>query len=105
MAFPLDLVAPAAVSDVSDTPAVNLDLLTATARLAFNPDGIPDSLKTLSQWTCWRFKDEGEGKPGKPPIVARTGRYASSKDPATWSTFDAALARFNSDSTIAGLRG
>jgi hypothetical protein len=103
MAFPLDLVAPAAVSDVSDTPAVNLDLLTATARLAFNPDGIPDSLKTLSQWTCWRFKDEGEGKPGKPPIVARTGRYASSKDPATWSTFDAALARFNSDSTIAGL--
>ena len=103
MAFPLDLVTPSTVSDVSDTPAVNLDLLTATARLAFNPDGIPDSLKTLSQWTCWRYEDKGNGKPTKPPIDARTGRYASSKDPATWSTFDAALARFNADSTIAGL--
>ena len=103
MAFPLDLVSPATVSAVSDTSAVNLDLLTATARLAFNPDGIPDSLKTLSQWTCWRYEDKGNGKPTKPPIDARTGRYASSKDPATWSTFDAALARFNADSTIAGL--
>jgi len=103
MAFPLDLVAPATVSAVSDTSAVNLDLLTATARLAFNPDGIPDSLKTLSQWTCWRFKDEGKGKPGKPPIDARTGRYASSTDPSTWTTFDAALTRFNADSSIAGL--
>ena len=103
MAFPLDLVTPSTVSDVSDTPAVNLDLLTATARPAFNPDGIPDSLKTLSQWTCWRYEDKGNGKPTKPPIDARTGRYASSKDPATWSTFDAALARFNADSTIAGL--
>ena len=103
MAFPLDLVAPATVSAVSDTSAVNLDLLTATARMAFNPDGIPDSLKTLSQWTCWHYQDKGNGKPTKPPIDARTGRYASSTDPSTWTTFDAALARFNSDSTIAGL--
>lgn len=103
MAFPLDLVSPATVSAVSDTPAVNLDLLTATARLALQPDNIPAALKTLSQWTCWRYQDKGNGKPTKPPIDARTGRYASSKDPSTWSTFDAALARFNADSTIAGL--
>lgn len=95
----LDAMQAAVVAGSAD----NLDLLTATARRAFNPDGIPDSLKTLSQWTCWHYQGKGNRKPTKPPIDARTGRYASSKDPSTWSTFDAALARFHADSTIAGL--
>ncbi len=94
---------PAELTVDAVTAAVSLDLLTATARLALQPGNIPDSLKSLPQWTCWRYADKASGKPTKPPIDAKTGRNASSKNPATWSTFDAALSRFNSDSTIAGL--
>ena len=102
MAYPLETVVP---TDGAAVPtAVNLELLTAAARSLLQPDHIPQPLKDLAQWTGWRFKDEGPGKkPGKPPINARTGGYASTKDPSTWSTFDDALAAFNADSTLAGL--
>ena len=94
---------PPAVSVADFVVASNLDRLTATARLALTPDLIPDSLKSLPQWTCWRYRDKGKGKPDKPPINARTGGNALSNNPATWSSFEVALNRFNSDPTVAGL--
>ena len=94
MSYPFDAVI---------APATDLATLTLAARLSFNPAGIPECLISLSQWTCWRFKDEGKGKPGKPPIDARTGRYASSKDPSTWTDFETAIDRWRDDDSLAGL--
>jgi putative DNA primase/helicase len=60
--------------------------------LPVSPGAIPQALKVLSQWVVWRYewkaKDE---KWTKPPIIAKTGRHASSTTPRTWTSFDAAL--------------
>jgi primase-polymerase (primpol)-like protein len=64
--------------------------------LPVNPDGIPSELKALTRWVCWswlrRPDGKGRSKWTKPPIDPKTGRTASSTNPDTWSTFDAALA-------------
>jgi putative DNA primase/helicase len=51
---------------------------------------IPDSLRALPQWVCWRRIDRN-GKATKQPLNARTGHPASSTDSKTWSTFDEAV--------------
>lgn len=54
---------------------------------------IPQELKDMPQWVCWRFvKDPGRPeKPRKLPIDARTGRAAQSNNPATWHSFQEAV--------------
>ncbi len=84
------------------TIAIQLAVLTTAARSAFNPDRIPDPLKAIPQWVCWRYGHDGK-RVTKPPIDAKTGKAGKSNDPATWSTFDVALARFQSDPKLAGL--
>ena len=58
-------------------------------RTEINPDEIPDQLKELPQWVCWRYilKD---GKWTKIPFRPN-GMPASTTDPATWSHFSVAL--------------
>lgn len=53
-------------------------------------DGIPVELRERLQWVCWRY-EERDGKATKPPYTI-VGKHASSTDPATWSTFEEALA-------------
>lgn len=84
------------------TIAIQLAVLTTAARSAFNPDRIPDPLKAIPQWVCWRYGHDGK-RVTKPPVDAKTGKAGKSNDPATWSTFDAALARFQSDPKLAGI--
>ena len=52
-------------------------------------DGIPQELKDLRQWVCYRI-EERHGKPTKIPYrTDRAGRgNAKSNDPSTWHTFD-----------------
>ena len=77
--------------------------LTARARAALNPDGIPAELKALRQWVCWKYSARFNGVT-KPPINPMTGMFAASDNPATWATFDQALARFNADKRgVAGI--
>jgi hypothetical protein len=53
---------------------------------------IPAELTALPQHVTWKWEWRGEPQGWtKPPISPRNGRYASSTDPNTWSTFDAAL--------------
>ena len=63
---------------------------------------VPQELKELPQWVCWRLADD----PDKPerkkklPIDPRTGGPARSNDPATWTSYDDALdgrERFRAD--------
>ena len=61
--------------------------------LEVNPTGIPESLKALPNWVDWELKLE-DGKEKKVPLNAKTGRFASSTNPSTWSTFDQALNRY-----------
>ena len=48
-------------------------------------------LRDKQRWVAWDFCQKG-GKWTKPPFDPRTGRHASVSNPATWATFNAALA-------------
>ncbi len=63
---------------------------------------IPARLRQLPQWVCWKIIIR-DGKPTKCPIIASTGAMADSTDPATWTTFDAALAAYQQADNLAGI--
>lgn len=102
MSFPFEPATTATPASKATATAIQLAVLTSTSRAALDPDRIPDALKAIPQWVCWRYGHDGK-RVTKPPIDAKTGNAGKSNDPATWSTFDAALARFNADSKIAGI--
>jgi hypothetical protein len=64
-----------------------------TAWLPPRPDAIPPELRALG-WVVWRAETRGEGKPTKVPyqVVQHPRRRASSTNPATWGTFNEAIA-------------
>lgn len=74
-------------------PAVAFD----AERLAGN---VPACLRERAQWVCWTYVERG-GKATKCPISPIRGGNASSTDPATWGTFDQAIAACQT----AGLEG
>src|SRR5262245_21926239 len=54
---------------------------------------IPTTLRGHRQWITWRDEMRpGRTKPTKNPYNPRTGRFASSTDPQSWSSFEQALA-------------
>lgn len=63
---------------------------------------IPPSLRTLAQFVVWRQEKRG-GKPTKVPYAPRTGRRASSTDPATWGTFDQAVKAYGASKKYNGM--
>jgi primase-polymerase (primpol)-like protein len=65
----------------------------AQIRIHLDVDGVPGALMSIAQWVGWRIKapDKPGGKIGKVPVNPHTGRDASTTDPSTWGTFDAAL--------------
>ena len=54
-------------------------------------ENIPQALRDRRAWVTWRAEGQ-EGRPVKPPYSPRTGWRASCDDPATWASFDEALA-------------
>ncbi|MGH7391934.1 MAG: AAA family ATPase [Candidatus Rokuibacteriota bacterium] len=72
-------------------------------------DNIPAELRALRQWVVWAhtWKD-GDQKFAKVPYSPATGANASSTDPATWGTFEEAVAaytasRANADDNYDGI--
>jgi putative DNA primase/helicase len=67
----------------------------STAAPEFHPfPNIPPELTALNQWVCWHYETRN-GKQTKPPIDAKSNGkllHAKSNDPATWTTFDDAVA-------------
>ena len=54
---------------------------------------IPEELKALPCWICWKGIPDGEnGKLRKIPVNARDGTAAKSNDPSTWTDFRTAVA-------------
>ncbi len=66
------------------------------ARYIPDKQHIPQELIERDQWVTWRYEDE-DGNPtdepegNKVPYNARTGGKASSTNPATWTSYDAAV--------------
>jgi putative DNA primase/helicase len=54
---------------------------------------IPDEMKALSRWVCWRAVPDPKSHSGisKQPINPRTGGMAKSNDASTWTDFDTAV--------------
>lgn len=51
---------------------------------------IPQSIKDLPQWVCWRAKPKANGKTDKIPINPNNGQKAATDNPETWVSFDRA---------------
>jgi hypothetical protein len=66
-------------------------------------ENIPVCLKQLPRWVCWRYENHGKPKLDKVPIDPKTGNRASSTDPATWTTFEEALATFQQSDDLDGI--
>jgi putative DNA primase/helicase len=59
-------------------------------RQAFSPDSIPEELRGLPRWLCWRSEIR-DGKPTKTPLNPRTGDFAKVNDTSTWAPFNFAV--------------
>jgi putative DNA primase/helicase len=55
-----------------------------------NRETVPEALKALPRWLCWRYEKRG-GKLTKVPYDGRTGQKASSTDPSSWTDFASAV--------------
>lgn len=55
-------------------------------------DQIPAELIEKNQWVAWKGEVKKTGKTTKIPIDPHTGSFAKTNDPATWGSFEDALA-------------
>ena len=55
-------------------------------------DDVPVELREHEQWLCWR-NEVRDGKETKIPVDPQTGDFASTTDPETWTSFEAAQER------------
>lgn len=62
---------------------------TQNIEIAIYPENIPQDLRDLYQWVCWKSQ-ERNGKFTKVPFSPQTGTLAATSDPRTWSDFNTA---------------
>jgi primase-polymerase (primpol)-like protein len=60
--------------------------------LNFIQENIPPEMQQFPQWVCWKAMPGAKGKVDKIPFDPKTGKAASSTNPATWATFEQAVA-------------
>jgi putative DNA primase/helicase len=65
-------------------------------------DHTPVCLRGCRQWVAWKYVVR-EGRQTKAPVNPHTGGLASSTDPATWGSFEEALAAWQRGSDLAGV--
>ncbi|MCA9137858.1 MAG: PriCT-2 domain-containing protein, partial [Planctomycetales bacterium] len=71
------------------------------SRLPINVEGIPDELKQVDRWVCWKWYRKGS-KWSKMPLQA-TLKAASSTDPTTWTSFETVVQAIKKWPQIAGI--
>jgi len=66
---------------------------------------IPQELKDVSQWVCWKAVPKDNGKVDKIPIDPNTGKRAATNNPKTWSQYIQALRyyRKNDGNAVSGI--
>jgi hypothetical protein len=68
------------------------------------PNNIPPELRRGVRFTCWRAEQIREGVWVKIPVDVHSGKDAACDNPATWATWDAALAFYQAYSnTVMGI--
>ena len=55
------------------------------------PGNVPEELKALKRWVCWKLIPIKDKKPSKVPYNPVSGKAADSTDPKTWSSFERAF--------------
>ena len=55
-----------------------------------NFDNLPEEMRTLPNWACYRTYTNKEGKRKKVIISPQTGNFAKSNDPNSWADFETA---------------
>ena len=83
-----------ATNNVVAAPAAGKNFLPMTTTPNF--DAIPQLLKDLPRWLCWRLIP-ADPKPKKVPMSPKNGRLvnAAVNKPENWLTFDEAISYFN----------
>ena len=76
-------------------------LKSETSEVAMNYDNLPDEMRTLPNWACYRTYTNKEGKRKKVIISPQNGNFAKSNEPNTWTDFETAK---NHLTDIAGIR-
>jgi len=71
-------------------------------KMSIDAAAIPLALRERNQWVVWRYETRHE-KRTKVPLDAKTGQHASVSEPATWTTFEKALAAFEASETLSGI--
>lgn len=67
-------------------------------------DAVPLELRHLERWVCWRYEPKEDGKLTKVPYQATSRRRkASSTNPATWTSFEAASQFWQSAGWLEGI--
>jgi primase-polymerase (primpol)-like protein len=65
---------------------------------------IPERLKGFPQWVVWKLEKKSDGKTTKIPYDPKNIKsHASSTDPSTWATYDAAMVILNSNMGFRGV--
>jgi primase-polymerase (primpol)-like protein len=82
--------------------AILTNLTALPQTLPVNPDGIPQELKSLPQWVCWRWQTR-DGKWTKVPVDPKSGFNAKSNDSAYWGTFEQALSYYQGHYEVEGV--
>jgi putative DNA primase/helicase len=59
-------------------------------------ESIPDELKELDQWVCWRI-EKRNSKLTKVPYNPKSKHKAKVNDPSTWGSFEEACCRYEKD--------
>jgi hypothetical protein len=70
--------------------------MNTAAAYELQPENIPDELKAVPQWVCWRGIKLPNGKLSKIPVNPKTDQAASTDNPASWGTFHEALLFYQS---------
>jgi len=70
--------------------------------MVINFGNIPNELKTLPQWVCWKTVIKN-GKPTKVPVDANTDDLAETDNPSTWTSFQNAKAYLENHVDVDGI--
>lgn len=92
----------------------NIDVPDTTSDVPPKPDvlepqlgAVPDGLREMDQWVCWKQKlhenKDGSKRWTKVPVDAAGGGFASSTDDETWVDFRTAVGTFNMTDELAGV--
>ena len=68
----------------------------------FDPTYVPAELRERRQWVPWQYEPQ-EPKPRKMPIDLRSGHHCRYTDPATWVSFEEAVAACRANDRYAGV--